>query len=137
MLPLKTPLKARDVTIDIYDPTIFVDFSFEKKDPVALENAPAGCKIGFQLPREMTFAGGQAAGTDPRRREEHVDGVGRAVRQQDQREMPVMRTGWLRCAVLFAIAVLILCAADTVWTVLHAQPFGHARRAGARPTSAV
>ncbi|MGI8525703.1 MAG: DUF1007 family protein [Pseudolabrys sp.] len=55
VLPLKQPVKARDVTIDIYDPTIFVDFSFDKKDPVALENAPAGCKIGFQLPREMTF----------------------------------------------------------------------------------
>ncbi|MBV8791094.1 MAG: DUF1007 family protein [Pseudolabrys sp.] len=55
VLPLKQPLKARNVDIDVYDPTIFVDFSFEKQNPVKLDNAPAGCKIGFQLPREMTF----------------------------------------------------------------------------------
>ncbi|MBV9260238.1 MAG: DUF1007 family protein [Pseudolabrys sp.] len=55
VLPLKQPLKARNVDIDVYDPTIFVDFSFEKQNPVKLDNAPSGCKVGFQLPREMTF----------------------------------------------------------------------------------
>ena len=30
MLPLKTPLKAQELQIEIYDPSYFVDFSFEK-----------------------------------------------------------------------------------------------------------
>ncbi|MBV9557561.1 MAG: DUF1007 family protein, partial [Pseudolabrys sp.] len=54
-LPLKQPIKAHTVNVDIYDPTIFVDFSFEKENPVALAGAPSGCKISHQLPREMTF----------------------------------------------------------------------------------
>ena len=58
-LPLKTPVKAKDVKIDIYDPTIFVDFSFAKQTPVHLVGAPAGCKLNVQLPREMTYAEGK------------------------------------------------------------------------------
>jgi ABC-type uncharacterized transport system substrate-binding protein len=44
-LPLKTPVKAQTLGIEIYDPTWFVDFSFAEKDPVALSGAPAQCKI--------------------------------------------------------------------------------------------
>lgn len=45
VLALQSPIKASDVTIDIYDPTIFVDFEFSKEKPVSLVNAPAACKI--------------------------------------------------------------------------------------------
>jgi len=55
VLPLKQPVKAHKVDVDIFDPSIFVDFSFEKTNPVALAGAPSGCKISHQLPREMTF----------------------------------------------------------------------------------
>ena len=58
-LPLKTPVKAKELKLDIYDPTIFVDFSFGKKSPVQLVGAPAGCKLDVALPREMTFAEGK------------------------------------------------------------------------------
>jgi len=58
-LPLKTPVKAKELKLDIYDPTIFVDFSFDKKAPVQLVGAPAGCKLDVALPREMTFAEGK------------------------------------------------------------------------------
>jgi ABC-type uncharacterized transport system substrate-binding protein len=44
-LPLKTPVKAQKLEIDVYDPTIFVDFAFAEKDPVALVSAPAACKL--------------------------------------------------------------------------------------------
>ncbi len=57
-LPFKTPVKAKELKIDIYDPTIFVDFSFDKKSPVQIVGAPQ-CKLVVQLPREMTFAEGK------------------------------------------------------------------------------
>jgi len=64
-LPLKQPVKARDLQIEVYDPSIFVDFAFEKKDPVALAGAPSGCKLKTELPRELTFAEGKALSQIP------------------------------------------------------------------------
>jgi ABC-type uncharacterized transport system substrate-binding protein len=57
-LPFKTPLKAKDLKVEIYDPTIFVDFSFAKDKPAQLVGAPK-CKLDVVLPREMTFAEGK------------------------------------------------------------------------------
>ncbi len=57
-LPFKTPVKAKELKIDIYDPTIFVDFAFAKQTPVHLVGAPQ-CKLDVALPREMTFAEGK------------------------------------------------------------------------------
>src|SRR5262245_12704014 len=57
-LPFKKPVKAKELKIEIYDPTIFVDFSFEKTNPANLVGAPK-CKLEVQLPREMTFAEGK------------------------------------------------------------------------------
>jgi ABC-type uncharacterized transport system substrate-binding protein len=58
-LPFKTPVKSKLLKIEIYDPTIFVDFSFAKQAPVHLVGAPSGCKLDVVLPREMTFAEGK------------------------------------------------------------------------------
>jgi ABC-type uncharacterized transport system substrate-binding protein len=58
-LPFEKPVKAKELKIDIYDPTIFVDFEFPKKDPVQLVGAPADCKLDTVLPREMTYAEGK------------------------------------------------------------------------------
>ena len=44
-LPLKSPVKAKALNLEIYDPTWFVDFAFADKDPVALVDAPVGCKL--------------------------------------------------------------------------------------------
>jgi ABC-type uncharacterized transport system substrate-binding protein len=44
-LPLKSPVKAQALNLEIYDSTWFVDFAFADKDPVALVGAPAGCKL--------------------------------------------------------------------------------------------
>jgi ABC-type uncharacterized transport system substrate-binding protein len=43
-LPLKSPMNVgRAFSFQIYDPTYFVAFSLEEKDPVALAGAPQGC----------------------------------------------------------------------------------------------
>ena len=57
-LPFKKPVKAKELKIEIFDPTIFVDFSFAKDKPAQLVGAPK-CKLDVVLPREMTFAEGK------------------------------------------------------------------------------
>jgi len=51
-LPLKTPIKTRELSLEIFDPTFFVDFKLADKDPVQLVGAPEGCKLGFQRPND-------------------------------------------------------------------------------------
>jgi ABC-type uncharacterized transport system substrate-binding protein len=53
-LPFKTPVKAKDLYLEIYDPTYFVDFSFAEKDGVRLASAPQACKLTTGKPQEMT-----------------------------------------------------------------------------------
>ena len=55
-LPLKAPLKAKDLTIEIFDREYFVDFSFAEKDPAKLVGAPAQCKLTVGKPPEMNAA---------------------------------------------------------------------------------
>ena len=64
-LPFKTPVKPRSLNIDIYDPTIFIDFEFAKEKPVTWENPPRGCKLQIALPREMSYAEGKALSEIP------------------------------------------------------------------------
>jgi ABC-type uncharacterized transport system substrate-binding protein len=54
MLPLKTPAKAQTLSLDIFDPTYFVDFSFADKNPVALQGAPPDCKFTVKGQVEAT-----------------------------------------------------------------------------------
>jgi ABC-type uncharacterized transport system substrate-binding protein len=55
-LPLKQPVKAKDLTLEIYDREFFVDFSFAEKDPVKLVGAPAKCELSLGRPQEMNAA---------------------------------------------------------------------------------
>jgi ABC-type uncharacterized transport system substrate-binding protein len=55
-LPLKTPLKAKQLSLEVFDPTFFVDFQLAKSDPVKLVAAPAGCKLAFQRPNDGSAA---------------------------------------------------------------------------------
>ncbi len=64
VLPLKTPLKAKEFKLEVYDPTIFVDFAWAKDNPVKLVGAPQ-CKGDVVKPREMTFAEGKALSQIP------------------------------------------------------------------------
>jgi ABC-type uncharacterized transport system substrate-binding protein len=54
-LPFKQPLKAKDLLIEIYDPTIYVDFEFADQNPVSLTGAPAQCKMKFQRPPDLSL----------------------------------------------------------------------------------
>jgi ABC-type uncharacterized transport system substrate-binding protein len=64
LLPFKKPVKAKELKVEIYDPSIFVDFAFAKDKPVQLVGAPK-CKLDVMLPREMTFAEGKALSQIP------------------------------------------------------------------------
>ena len=61
-LPLQTPLKAKSLDIEVYDPSYYVDFAFAEKDAVSLAGAPAACKVSASKPGEMTLAQGQSLG---------------------------------------------------------------------------
>jgi len=49
-LPFKTPVKAQELAIEVYDPSYFVDFAFAEKDPVKAVGAPAQCKVSTTRP---------------------------------------------------------------------------------------
>jgi ABC-type uncharacterized transport system substrate-binding protein len=51
-LPFEKPIKAKDLEVEMYDPTWFVDFTFAEKDPVQLVGAPASCKLAVARPGE-------------------------------------------------------------------------------------
>jgi len=69
-LPVTTPFKARQLVLDVFDRTFFIDFQMALKDPVKLVGAPEGCKMQLQRPNdgsataqglnEQTFAAGGA-----------------------------------------------------------------------------
>ncbi len=59
-LPLQQPVKAKYVKIEIYDPTIFVDFTFAKEAPV--NGGPANCKVDVVLPQDLSAEQSQKLG---------------------------------------------------------------------------
>src|SRR4029078_4565932 len=54
LLPFKTPVKAKQLRLEVFDPEYFVDFALDEKEPVALAGAPAGCQLALGKPQEMT-----------------------------------------------------------------------------------
>src|ERR1700680_605486 len=53
-LPLKTPLKSKELALEVFDPEFFIDFKFADGDPVKLVGAPAACQMNFQRPNDGT-----------------------------------------------------------------------------------
>ena len=53
-LPVKTPFKAKQLALEVFDPAFFIDFKFEDKDPIRLVGAPDACKMQFQRPNDGT-----------------------------------------------------------------------------------
>lgn len=64
-LPFKQPVKAKNLRIEIYDPTYFIDFELAKETPVSLVGAPTQCKLSTELPRELTYAEGKKLADNP------------------------------------------------------------------------
>ncbi|EJW09959.1 hypothetical protein A33M_0725 [Rhodovulum sp. PH10] len=54
-LPLKTPVKARTIDLEVYDPTYFVDFSFAEETPFTLAGAPAACTVSVHKPDDAAL----------------------------------------------------------------------------------
>jgi len=55
-LPVKTPFKARQLALEVFDPTYFIDFQYADKDPVKLTGASADCKMQFERPNDGSAA---------------------------------------------------------------------------------
>ena len=53
-LPFKTPIRTKQLALEIFDPSYFVDFSLQKKDPIHLVGAPAECTLAIQRPSDGT-----------------------------------------------------------------------------------
>jgi ABC-type uncharacterized transport system substrate-binding protein len=53
-LPVKTPFKARQLVLEVFDPAFFIDFKLANNDPVQLVGAPADCKMQLQRPSDGT-----------------------------------------------------------------------------------
>jgi ABC-type uncharacterized transport system substrate-binding protein len=60
-LPLKTPVKAKELSVEVYDPSFFIDFKLADRDPIKLVGAPAACQMKFQRPNDGA-AGAQKLG---------------------------------------------------------------------------
>ena len=60
-LPAKTPFRARQLALEVFDPEFFIDFKYADKDPIKLVGAPADCKMAFQRPNDGA-AGAQKIG---------------------------------------------------------------------------
>ena len=54
-LPVKTPLQAKRLTLEVYDPEFFVDFAFAEQAAVKLTGAPAGCTVATEKPNDGSF----------------------------------------------------------------------------------
>lgn len=56
-LPLATPVAARKpFSFQVYDPTYFVSFGFEKVTPITLAGPPAGCSLSLVEPKPLVAA---------------------------------------------------------------------------------
>ena len=53
-LPAKTPFKAKQLVLEVFDKAFFIDFKYVEKDPVTMVGAPADCKMQFQRPNDGT-----------------------------------------------------------------------------------
>ena len=53
-LPAKTPFKAKQLVLEVFDKAFFIDFKYTDKDPVTLVGAPAACQMQFQRPNDGT-----------------------------------------------------------------------------------
>lgn len=52
LLPFKTPFKTQQLSLEIFDPSYFVDFQLQEKEPIKLVGAPAACAIAIERPTD-------------------------------------------------------------------------------------
>lgn len=50
-LPFKAPFKAKELALEVFDPSYFVDFTLAPDEPVKLVGAPASCRLAIERPK--------------------------------------------------------------------------------------
>lgn len=60
-LPVKAPVKGQAASFEIYDPSYFIDFSFDDRDknPVTLAGTPGACKLDVSKPGDTSTPQGK------------------------------------------------------------------------------
>ncbi|QPF91144.1 DUF1007 family protein [Bradyrhizobium commune] len=53
-LPLKTPVKPKQLVLEVFDRSFFIDFQMAKDNPVKLVGAPVGCQMKLDRPSDGT-----------------------------------------------------------------------------------
>lgn len=53
-LPLKNPVKSRQLVLEVFDRSFFIDFQMAKDNPVKLVGAPAGFQMKLDRPSDGT-----------------------------------------------------------------------------------
>ncbi|MDH6263116.1 ABC-type uncharacterized transport system substrate-binding protein [Bradyrhizobium sp. BR13661] len=53
-LPLKIPVKPKQLVLEVFDRSFFIDFQMAKDNPVKLVGAPAGCQMKLDRPSDGT-----------------------------------------------------------------------------------
>ena len=53
-LPLKNPVKPKQLVLEVFDRSYFIDFQMAKDNPVKLVGAPAGCQMKLDRPSDGT-----------------------------------------------------------------------------------
>lgn len=53
-LPLKNPVKPKQLVLEVFDRSFFIDFQMAKDNPVKLVAAPAGCQMKLDRPSDGT-----------------------------------------------------------------------------------
>jgi ABC-type uncharacterized transport system substrate-binding protein len=75
-LPFKTPVKAKNLDLAIYDDSFFVDFTFAEQDAAALVGAPAQCKLTVARPNDTSALQSQRLELSRIPQSESLSGVG-------------------------------------------------------------
>ncbi|MEK9279566.1 DUF1007 family protein [Bradyrhizobium sp. ISRA442] len=53
-LPLKNPVKSKQLVLEVFDRSFFIDFQMAKDNPVKLVGAPSGCQMKLERPSDGT-----------------------------------------------------------------------------------
>lgn len=51
-LPFKSPFKTRQLTLEIFDPDYFIEFSLQEEKPIRLVGAPVACAMTVHSPTD-------------------------------------------------------------------------------------
>jgi ABC-type uncharacterized transport system substrate-binding protein len=51
-LLLQKPVKPKQLALEVFDPSYFIDFQLAEKNPITLIGAPAGCQMKFERPND-------------------------------------------------------------------------------------